>query len=356
MKKYFTYELKRNLLPLAVFTAIACLICAIFGATSRIAYQNTTGTLEAVNSVISAPTVILCILCTLVPVMQFSYRMEARSADLWLSLPVRREKLLLVRILAGLLLAFIPFTAAYWVQFVILACRENAFDLIHYLSFYAVSLPLGALLFGVNSFVFSRANTVWDGLAFLLGWSFLLAMPFLYLNTYVYSFWKYVSADAFITYAPLNYAAKWFDGLICGDVQSFSEAAYLFPVAAATGLAAYAGLFLCAGRDKAESAGQISDSPWGYKTLLPLYIFFFAACNSPDSGSMFWLLSALILVLGFVLYVVYRRSFRLKKQDILLLLLAFAAGVALACFGAYVIADPIAPPWRIPLDENMALS
>lgn len=352
MKKYFTYELKRNLLPLAVFTAIACLICAIFGATSYIvsAYN---GTVRAVNSVIGAPTAILCILCTIVPVMQFSYRMETRSADLWLSLPVKREKQLLVRLLVGLLLAFIPYTAAYWVQFFILLCRENAFDLIHYLSYYAASLPLGALLFGVNSFVFSRANTVWDGLAFLLGWSFLLAMPFLYLNTYIYSFWKYVSADAFITYAPLNYAAKWFDGLICGNTESFAEAAYLFPVAAATGIGAYAGLFLYAGRDKAESAGQISDSPWGYKTLLPLYVFFFAACNSPDNGSMFWILSALILVLGFALYVLYRRSFRLKKQDVLLLLLAFAAGVALACLGAYVIYPATAPSRPAWMPEDM---
>ena len=140
--------------------------------------------------------------------------------------------------------------------------------------------------------------------------------------------------------------------LICGNTEAFAEAAYLFPVAAATGIGAYAGLFLYAGRDKAESAGQISDSPWGYKTLLPLYVFFFAACNSPDNGSMFWILSALILVLGFALYVLYRRSFRLKKQDVLLLLLAFAAGVALACLGAYVIYPATTPsrPARMPED------
>ena len=55
MKKYFTYELKRNLLPLAVFTAIACLICAIFGATSYIV-STYNGTVRAVNSVIGAPS------------------------------------------------------------------------------------------------------------------------------------------------------------------------------------------------------------------------------------------------------------------------------------------------------------
>lgn len=341
--KYFTYELKRNRLPLAVFTAIACLVCAIFGVTSYIISYPWGGEVRAVNSVIDAPTVILCILCTLVPVMQFSYRMEGRSADLWLSLPVKREKQLLVRLLAGLLLAFIPYTAAYWVMFAILLCRDNAFELIHYLSFYAASLPLGTLLFGVNAFVYSRANTVWDGLAFLLGWSFLFALPFLYLNTYINSFWRYVSADAFITYGPLGYTANWFDGLICSDVKTFAEAAYLFPVAAATGIASYAGLFLYARRDRAESAGQISDSPWGYKSLLPLYIFFFTACNSPENERTFWILSALILVLGYMLYAVYRRSFRLKKQDILLLILAFAAGVALAAVGAYLINPATVP-------------
>ena len=54
MKKYFTYELKRNLLPLAVFTAIACLICAIFGATSYIV-STYNGTVRGASSAPSCP-------------------------------------------------------------------------------------------------------------------------------------------------------------------------------------------------------------------------------------------------------------------------------------------------------------
>ena len=147
MKKYLTYELKRNLLPLAAFTAIACLVCAIFGATSYI-ISSYSGTVRAISSVISAPTVLLCILCTIVPVMQFSYRMRGRDIDLWYSLPVTREKLTLVRTLGGLMLVFVPYTLSYWLGFVIVLIRENYFVLYGYPLCYLASLPLGALLFG----------------------------------------------------------------------------------------------------------------------------------------------------------------------------------------------------------------
>ena len=337
MIKYLKYELKRNLLPLAVFTAVACLICAIFALTSRIT-SSYSGTVRAVDSVISAPTVLLCILCTLVPVQQFSFRMERRSADLWYSLPVRRKTQTFVRLLAGLILVFAPYTLAYWLQFILLMCRENVFVSVHYLSFYLASVPLGACLFGVNCFIFSRANTLWDGLLFLIGWSCALTMPFLYLNSHIYTLWQYVPAGAFFTYSPLSYAAEWFDSLICADNAAWREAAYMLPIAAAEGIGAYTGLFLTAKQAKAENAEQLSESILGYKTLIPLYIFFLAASTSPGSGELFYIFCTLILVGGFVAYIVYRRSFRLKKRDIIALFIVFAAGIAFAFIGETLLA------------------
>lgn len=343
MTAYFRYEIKRNLLPLAVFTAISCLLCAISAMTTRILSYPAGGPQHAVSAALESPAIILGVLCTLVPVLQFSFRMNKRSADLWYSLPIRREKLLLGRIIGTCLLIFVPFTAGYWLQFAILMCRENAFTAVHYLTFYCASLPVGAALTGINCFIFSRANTVWDGLLFLFGWSFLLATPFFMLNNYISGLWKYVSANSLITYAPLYYTARWFDNLICGELVLFPQAAYLYPVCAVTGAGAWVGLFLSARKDKAENAEQISDTRWGYRTLLPLYIFFFSASNPTSYGSLFWILSALILIVGYMLFVVYHRSFRLKAKDILLIFLPFCLGLLFSLFGTEVL-EPLTRP------------
>lgn len=133
MTAYFRYEIRRNLLPLAVFTAISCLLCAISAMTTRILSYPAGGPQHAVSAALEAPAIILGVLCTLVPVLQFSFRMNKRSADLWYSLPIRREKLLLGRIIGTCLLIFVPFTTGYWLQFAILMCRENAFTAVHFL-------------------------------------------------------------------------------------------------------------------------------------------------------------------------------------------------------------------------------
>ena len=79
MKRAFIYELKRNVMPLAIFAAFAVACSVVYAFTATLSYGA--GTLE--DSCDGMFTVLLCILCTVVPVMQFSYRMEQRSTDLW---------------------------------------------------------------------------------------------------------------------------------------------------------------------------------------------------------------------------------------------------------------------------------
>ena len=179
MRRTFAYEFRRNLLPLVIFCVVAAGISMAYTFTATLGHFNRFEEyyeFRPVDSAIGVFTAILCVLATIVPILQFSYRMKQRSADLWYSLPVSRTKLTLVRVLEGLVLVFVPYTLAYWLGVAGVALQGMEFTYIHYLSYYALSLPLGVGLFGALSFIFSRANTVADGIMFLILWACLFPL------------------------------------------------------------------------------------------------------------------------------------------------------------------------------------
>lgn len=174
MKKAFLYELKRNLLPLAIFSVITAAICVLAVSTTDV--EHLTGYVSR-NSCVWYFMAALMVLCVVVPVMQFSYRMHTRSVDLWYCLPISRKSLIFVRTLVGLILVFVPYTLGYWLGVAGIAMQQpRTFAFVWYLPNYALSLVLGAGLFGVNAFLFTRANRASDGIVFMLAWGCALAM------------------------------------------------------------------------------------------------------------------------------------------------------------------------------------
>ena len=283
----------------------------------------------------------LAVLCVAVPVMQFSYRMKGRDIDLWYSLPVTREKLTFVRTLGGLMLIFVPYTLSYWLGFVIVLLRENYFALYGYPLYYLASLPLGALLFGVYSFLYTRANSIGDGLVCMAGWTFALMLPFAFLSVRFprldlprsFSVWQ------LSPFGLLSWAADYFNEFICADaLPALLPLAWTIPLAALEGAGAYAGLFLTARRHRAENGGQLSSSLWCYRVLVPLYVFILASSLSADAigTQLACIAGAFLLVGGFICFVVYRRSFKLKTSDIITLAVSFAAGILVSVlFGIF---------------------
>ena len=356
MKKALWCEVKRNLLPLVIFAAIALIVGVSYTSTMELRVGAFAS--FRYDSGLACYAVLLCVLCTVVPVMQFFYRMKQRSVDLWYSLPITRKQLVLVRTLAGLLLVFVPFTIAYWpgVAIVAMRCNELAssvrgfhFQYIHYLSCFAQMLLLGTCLFGVNAFLFTRGNSMFDGIFFILGWAILVPLFVVVLNDdFAFDFyWQGASGRQtwvnsslfftyFFTYSPVAWTGAAFEKLI--TVGAFFDNEFHFMVTSILGVlegvAAYLGLFLLADRDKSENVGQISSSRMGYKVLLPALeagvialIIVSVGWGWFDWNTIFYLVLVALCALAF--YFAYRRSFRLKLSDILSVILALVAGVLL---------------------------
>ena len=371
MKKALWCEVKRNLLPLVIFAAIALIVGVSYTSTMELRVGAFAS--FRYDSGLACYAVLLCVLCTVAPVMQFSYRMKQRSVDLWYSLPITRKQLVLVRTLTGLLLVFVPFTIAYWpgVAIVAMRCNELAssvrgfhFQYIHYLSCFAQMLLLGTCLFGVNAFLFTRGNSMFDGIFFILGWAILVPLFVVVLNDdFAFDFyWQGASGRQtwvnsslfftyFFTYSPVAWTGAAFEKLI--TVGAFFDNEFHFMVTSILGVlegaAAYLALFLLADKDKSENVGQISSSRMGYKVLLPAleagviaFIIVSVGWGWFDWNTAFYLVLVALCALAF--YFAYRRSFRLKLSDVLSVILAFVAGLLLALLvsGISWIADEIA--------------
>lgn len=345
MKRAFLYELKRNLLPLVIFSVITAAVCLLAVSTTDV--EHLTGYVSR-NSCVWYFMAALMVLCTVVPVMQFSYRMHTRSVDLWYCLPISRKSLTLVRTLVGLILVFVPYTLAYWLGVAGVAVQQpETFAFIWYLPNYFLSLVLGAGLFGVNAFLFTRANRASDGIVFMLAWGCALAMLMWYLSEifrfvipyydsrYGTTSYRYFSnlPVCFFTFGPIGWSASLFDKFILTGAAEYSDW-LTFGISLGVGLAeavaAYVLLFVYSERDKAENAAQISSSWWGYRVLLPFYLTLTVAMLDPTTFSYNYLFYGLSLIGAFILYFAYRRSFRLKKEDIISILVCFVVGVALS--------------------------
>ena len=346
MKKQLMYEAKRILLPLLIFTAIACVLYILtalntdFILTRYKLWQDPAGLQAdelvpydaAGNPLTGFVCAILLVLCFVAPVMQYSYRMKKRSVDLWYSLPVTRTKLMLVRTIGGLALVLIPYILSYWLGFAVIACSDNLFELSQYVPLFFTSLSVGVLLYFVNSFLFTRANTVGDGILFLLIWNMIPILPFLlfYLRLHIVN-GIFGSPYLFCPLTPTISVFNYFSALIRGTSSSIPYAWFLFPLAGLEGAAACFGLFYTAKMHRAEDAGQLSSSAFGYKVLVPFCIVL-AVSIFPvlSTQSFFYLYYAIILIGGLISYFVYRRSFRLKKQDLLSLICSFVGGILLS--------------------------
>ena len=75
---------------------------------------------------------------------------------------------------------------------------------------------------------------------------------------------------------------------------------------------------------KAENAEQISSSWWGYKTLVPVYVFTISAQTTS------WVGWCVTFIAAFVGFVVYRRSLKLKTVDWISLAVALLLGIILS--------------------------
>lgn len=324
MKKYFLYELKKSGYVILCLTLIATVLYTVPIITSDSVLRSSSETFVWIISTIAG------VLAACVPVWVFHYKMKKRSVDLYYSLPISHTKILAVKFLIGLIAVFAAYTVAYWIGAVALIIRYFAtslkadypFEPVWYLPQYFGSILPIFFIYAISSFVFTRANKTVDGIFFIVFWMFVAALIISVLDCIIP--YNSVYPSYFCSFAPLDILTGHFQEHLRGylniHTQKVGTAELVnlsvgFPLTALLAAGATAGLFLTEKRSKAENVEQISESPFGYKVMIPLY----TVCLILRSAfSMFLVLLVMIAAGSYLLTMLYRRTVKIGwKQGII---------------------------------------
>lgn len=329
--RYFLYRLKSSTVR-TVFLTLLALVFTISAAddctTARLVAYKTTG--------IYILAVILGVICTLIPMLEIAGFKNRRNLDTLYFFPINRGKMAAAHYLSGLLQIFVIYSVSFFSMWAFLAINTDCFALGYLIGYYALSLLLGLVMYSCIIFIFTQANSVIDGIIFCGLWVFLLYLVFYVVRVYFLrpfiidtAYWADTSDISTwgILYTPINNLTVIFQDLI--EVNRVGEAAmynytsydagrylsqiYMFFIWGAIGIAAAVGYFITFIKRGAHMAGEISDSWFGYKLLIPLYGYMLLMIYG-ELDIMTFIIVALMLI-G---YVIYRRGIKLKRSDVLL--------------------------------------
>lgn len=329
--KFLRFEWKKYLWALLILTAVCTLPYIVELSTMQLYYVYThheTGELITVicSSNVGLSFLALGALCFLSPALVYSFKMSKRGVDGYYALPLKKQKIYLAKTVVGVLLVLIPFTVMFWSGFLTLLCRaDNPYDMFWYLPAYFGGVLFGISLFGINAFLYTRGNTVVDGLCFMVAY-----IPF-FLILYEYAanllnlrFYRYY--ESLLTFGGLMDFGNNIDMLIIRhSVVKFSP--LTFVVMPVLGVVGYTLLFALLPYEKAENAEQVSESVFGYKTLIPVYTALLLALNWSAAG---WIGLIGVAVGASVATVAFRRKFKLEWKWWCWIIVALAVGLLLS--------------------------
>ena len=339
LKYYFTK--KWLLLVILAFTALQITLIGV-SSTSYVTTYCADYELEiwvetATNAPIVIPTVIAAVLATIVPFMEFSFKMRKVNIDQYYSLPIKREKLYLATYIFGFLEVIIPTSVSYLVSFVSIFTKPSLFENIYFLPYYFILVLITLVLYTIITFVYTRNNTFADGLVNVILVTFALCITVGAINNVLESLniFKlknaYFDASWYILYSPHTYLSSIFKELLCDGRLSYydNKASVVFislSIFAILGVLSFVFFIILISKDKAENCSQVSNSFISYRVMIPLYVI--TSMVLLRDTSVFMLI--VISIAAFFLYVLYHRSFKFRKDSLITLIASCAFGFILA--------------------------
>ncbi len=356
-KNYLAHRLKETGLTTLVFSLISAIITFSVTIEEASYYYMHEGYTEYKGETgIYILAIILGIFCTVIPFMETAGFKNRRNLDTLCFLPMSRFKLALAHYVSGFIQIIVIYTVAFVTSGLCLMGYAEHFTLAYMPLYYILSLLIGLVMYSVFIFIFGKANTVVDGVIFCALWlcalglvtgvvfSILMAYLEVFFSAEIepdklglipqveglYDFCEHMTdlSEWLIVYVPINNFTVIFQYLMenpgneyyIGQFERVVSGAYMFTFWGVIGVASAYGYFKHFVRYKVESAGEISNSAFGYKLLIPLYgyCYLVAIGDGLTFNIMFWAM----MVVG---YAIYRRGMKFKKNDII----ALAIGLVL---------------------------
>lgn len=323
--RYFAYRLKNSALRTVIFTLLALAITMTVVPTGLIGFYP-----EYHDTSLYMHAILLGIFCTLIPILETSAFKNRRNLDTLYFFPINRWKMALAHYLSGFIQVIAIYSVPFFTAWIYLEAQTNYFKLGYMLPYYFLSLLVGLVMYSLFMFIFGQGNTVADGVLFCVLWIFVLycvsyAFRQEFLGNLINTKYWDISGNIMdwgIIYAPINNLTVIFQDLIEVNqhvneynytsemAQIYRETWYMFVLWAALGIDSLLGYFVTFITKGAEKAGEISNSWFGYKVLIPAYGYsLILMVDVIDYMSVF------IFALMVIGYIIYRRGFKFKLSD-----------------------------------------
>ena len=321
---YFRHHLKNSLRTLLYIAVTSLLFSLIIGLNAQPQYRYTEHGREVYDylSTLYLPVIVLCVLCYVVPILQLAPFKKRNNLDCYYALPLSRKAFATVRYSVGIALVYITFSLCYLQNFILLLIRGSEFFYFApMIAHYFICLLIGFILYSFFSFVFQEANSTVDGIIFIGLYTFAFPLVAALLNRYFSRVPLFESSYQGFPWGVIDTVTTAYQRLTersnaLVDLWSDRGLVAWLIVWTVVGVFSAIGFFLSFGKRRTEKTGEISDSWFGYRVLIPLL----ALCSN------FAVLSRILaLILAFVGYTVYRRGFRYRISDFVVL------GVLLLC-------------------------
>ena len=325
--RYYAYRLKQGTLRTLIFSVL-CIMIDLIGLNTALASTNP----KHDQSALYMLATILCIVASVVPIFELSGLKSRRNLDTLYFFPIKREKMALVHYFSGFTQVAVIYTITFLMHYIYLAVQTDYFALVYMIPYYFLSLLLALIIYSVYVFVFVQANTVADGVVFCIFWIFVLHVVGYVVIDYMFALDLFGNNLPFslaqwgILYTPMNNLTVLYQDLIeinrdpemwDKSVNTIMRNFYMFYVWGGIGIAAAVGYVISFAKKGAEKAEEISNSWFGYKTMIPIYGY----CLIFSLGIGQSVLWPVALIYGIAMiggYIVYRRGFRFRISDIIL--------------------------------------
>ena len=347
MLKMIKYNLKKNSLFILISTVICLTLTVIrFNGESFITewvLEEGTSVFVPVQSPINFIMTVACILCTVIPILEFSFKMKKINIDQMYSLPIKREKIYIANLISGFIKVLIPIIVIYIYCMLIISFSHHLYDSIYFLPYFFVLIGFMAIIYLIVSFMFTRGNTIRDGIVNIFASIFVvqIIMEVLYYTVLPRNNWLLRGGN--YLYSPISCLTDYFENLLkyknMANVVPYIDKDFDFKLLVpiilyiVLGIAAAVLFVILNKEDKAENSMQISDSWFSYRTMIPIY-FSCAVMLIFENGDVTGLV--ILLIVAYVAYVIYRRSLKIKKWDCLVIIICFISSILV-----YLICDSL---------------
>lgn len=350
MIKYLKYEIKNHFKPLLIISVFVLIVALFILNDYEFIKEKTVYVGEVNNQMMynkytvanTAPlamiTTFACILATIIPPFEFAFKMRKVSVDVFYALPIERYKLYLVKYLVGLMEILIPITLVTIFTGVTIIVHPNLYEMGYFVIYYLNVIWLSTVLYTINVFFFVRNNRVVDG---IINQIFVIFALFAAGSLISSIFDCKYFAECFFTYSPLVIVNDWFNDFMC--LESYVKSGYPNPyryrpngyIKEIVSIVSYTVIaiilfvvfILKSKKEKAEESMQISRSIFSYSFFIPFYIVTIGIYTFDVI-----ILLPFLLIAAYLGYAIYRRTFKIKKLDWLMILISFAVATVLSTF------------------------